>query len=136
MSGLKNKHCGEENIKPLRSPGVHLEHIMIDQSTLSFKIYSRKTPDRPKASMNRSPQCLCPYTPTGVRHFAFPFLDIFSRYYPILCHYAAEILIRPNDVKVNSDKGDNLIPNKGRIKPNKPFAGKPEKYIPRSIPVT
>ncbi len=71
-----------------------------------------------------------------VRHFAFPFLGIFSRYYPILCHYAAEILIRPNDVKVNSDKGDNLIPNKGRIKPNKPFAGKPEKYIPRSIPET
>ncbi len=71
-----------------------------------------------------------------VRHFAFPFLGIFSRYYPILCHYAAEILIRPNDVKVNSDKGDNLIPNKGRIKPNKPFAGRPEKYIPRSIPVT
>ncbi len=29
-------HCDDENIGPVRSPGVHLEHTMIDQSALSM----------------------------------------------------------------------------------------------------
>ncbi len=53
-----------------------------------------------------------------VRHFVFPFLGLFSWYYAILCHYAAEILIRPYVTKVNYNKADNLIPNKGPTKPN------------------
>ncbi|PBK73128.1 hypothetical protein ARMSODRAFT_717080 [Armillaria solidipes] len=37
-------HCGEENMSPVRSPGVYLEYIMIDQSALSFKS-SRYAPE-------------------------------------------------------------------------------------------